>query len=353
MKHLWMFGMLMLLFVQSVPAQQSDTILYESGIVRVIIRANKDVPDDNNWVEPNLVPTTQNDMAKIKNMPFGGFTRLVKEEKQTVLHCYVNAGKDELTNLWLGGQETYIVDAQTGTRYKARGSYDAKVWDQNSSVKTKKGTLLDFPIYFPPLPSTVKRVKIFGVPTWNLRGAEVRLRRCEGRTYDSVPQLRQPQLETPAHNYSKDDMGTYACYKDVHLLAPMPEHTMAIWLTPEATYLAIAYELNWAREYFGVEPESAIYDDVTGKKYKLRRVQGLPMKEIFFIHGVVGDLYAMVLEFDPLPLSATSISYIEADSEPFYVWGADWKGHHYNDLSVDEMRDNQKRFGYYERKVVE
>ena len=353
MKHLWMFGMLMLLFVQSVPAQQSDTILYESGIVRVRIPANKDVPDDNNWVEPNLVPTTQNDMAKIKNMPFGGFTRLVKEEKQTVLHCYVNAGKDELTNLWLGGQETYIVDAQTGTRYKARGSYDAKVWDQNSSVKTKKGTLLDFPIYFPPLPSTVKRVKIFGVPTWNLRGAEVRLRRCEGRTYDSVPQLRQPQLETPAHNYSKDDMGTYACYKDVHLLAPMPEHTMAIWLTPEATYLAIAYELNWAREYFGVEPESAIYDDVTGKKYKLRRVQGLPMKEIFFIHGVVGDLYAMVLEFDPLPLSATSISYIEADSEPFYVWGADWKGHHYNDLSVDEMRDNQKRFGYYERKVVE
>ena len=353
MKHLWMFGMLMLLFVQSVPAQQSDTILYESGIVRVRIPANKDVPDDNNWVEPNLVPTTQNDMAKIKNMPFGGFTRLVKEEKQTVLHCYVNAGKDELTNLWLGGQETYIVDAQTGTRYKARGSYDAKVWDQNSSVKTKKGTLLDFPIYFPPLPSTVKRVKIFGVPTWNLRGAEVRLRRCEGRTYDSVPQLRQPQLEAPAHNYSKDDMGTYACYKDVHLLAPMPEHTMAIWLTPEATYLAIAYELNWAREYFGVEPESAIYDDVTGKKYKLRRVQGLPMKEIFFIHGVVGDLYAMVLEFDPLPLSATSISYIEADSEPFYVWGADWKGHHYNDLSVDEMRDNQKRFGYYERKVVE
>lgn len=345
--------MLMLLFVQSVPAQQSDTILYESGIVRVRIPANKDVPDDNNWVEPNLVPTTQNDMAKIKNMPFGGFTRLVKEEKQTVLHCYVNAGKDELTSLWLGGQETYIVDAQTGTRYKARGSYDAKVWDQNSSVKTQKGTLLDFPIYFPPLPSIVKRVKIFGVPTWNLRGAEVRLRRCERQTYDSVPQLRQPQLETPAHNYSKDDMGTYACYKDVHLLAPMPEHTMAIWLTPEATYLAIAYELNWAREYFGVEPESAIYDDVTGKKYKLRRVQGLPMKEIFFIHGVVGDLYAMVLEFDPLPLSATSISYIEADSEPFYVWGADWKGHHYNDLSVDEMRGNQKRFGYYERKVVE
>lgn len=353
MKHLWMFGMLMLLFVQSVPAQRSDTILYESGIVRVRIPANKDVPDDNNWVEPNSVPTTQNDMAKIKNMPFGGFFRLVEEEKQTVLHCYVNAGKDDLTGLWLGGQETYIIDAQTGTRYKARGSYDAKIWDQNSSVKTKKGTLLDFPIYFPPLPSTVKRVKIFGVPTWNLRGAEVRLRRCEGRTYDSVPQLRVPQLETPAHDYNKDDMGTYACYKDVHLLAPMPEHTMAIWLTPEATYLAIAYELNWAREYFGVEPESAIYDDVTGKKYKLRRVQGLPMKEIFFIHGVVGDLFAMVLEFEPLPLTATSISYIEADGEPFNAWGANWNGHHFNDLSVDEMRGNQKRFGYYERKVVE
>lgn len=31
MKYLWMFGMLMLLFVQNVPAQQSDTILCFGG----------------------------------------------------------------------------------------------------------------------------------------------------------------------------------------------------------------------------------------------------------------------------------------------------------------------------------
>lgn len=352
MKHLWMFGILMMLWSQTILAQQNDTILYESEVVRVEIPSNNDA-FDNNWVHPNPIPLEQKNVEKIKKMPFNGFVRLVKEEKQTVLHCYVCAGTDELVRLWLGGQDTYIVDTQTGTRYRARGSYDPRFWEQNSGVKTKKGTILDFPIYFPPLPSSVKYIKIYGVPAWNLRGRDVRLNRSKARAYDDVPHLRMPQLEKPALHYNKDDMSTYAWYKDAHLLAPMPEYTMAIWLTPEATYLAIAHELNWTQEYFSVEPKTVIVDNVTGKTYKLRKVQGLPMKDLFFIHGVSGDLFAMVLEFEPLPLKTVSINYIEADGEPFHVWGANWRGEQFYNLSVDEMRDNQKLFEYYERKIVE
>lgn len=352
MKHLWMLGILMMLWLQTISAEQSDTILYESGMMRVEIPSNNDAFDDN-WVAPNPVPANQRKGMKRKTMPFAGFVRLVKEEKQTVLHCYVCAGTDELVRLWLGGQDTYIVDSETGTRYKARGSYDPKLWEQNSGVKTKKGTILDFPIYFPPLPSSLKKIKIYGVPGWGFRGREVRLTSNGKRTYDEVPHLRVPQLEKPAHKYNKDDMDTYAWYKDAHLLAPMPEHTMAIWLTPKATYLAIAYELNWTQEYYGVEPKNVIVDNLTGKTYKLRKVQGLPMKDLFFIHGVSGDLFAMVLEFEPLPLKTVSINYIEADGEPFHVWGANWRGEQFYNLSVDEMRDNQKLFEYYERKIVE
>ena len=78
---------------------------------------------------------------------------------------------------------------------------------------------------------------------------------------------------------------------------------MAAWFTPETTYLAIAYELNWTKEYYGFQPGTVLVDNATGKKYKLRKVQGLPMKDLFFIHGVAGDMFAMVLEFEPLPIS--------------------------------------------------
>ena len=41
-----------------------------------------------------------------------------------------------------------------------------------------------------------------------------------------------------------------------------------------------------------------LVDNATGKKYKLRKLQGLPMKDLFFIYGVAGDIFAMMLEFE-------------------------------------------------------
>ena len=58
------------------------------------------------------------------------------------------------------------------------------------------------------------------------------------------------------------------------------------------------------------------------------------------------------LEFDPLPLDVSTITYVEPDGEPFNAWGANWTGSVKPDISVQELRDNQRLFEYYPRVVV-
>ncbi len=338
-----------------VSVNDPENVLLKMDYIR--LEAGRSVADfDGAWIEnPQRAVLSDEEAKMMKGRPFMGFAKLSDEGEQTVLHCYLVTGQDNMNNIWLGSDETYIVDVETGTRYKARGSYSPSLWGQTFGVKVPKGTMLDFPIYFPQLPKSVKKVKIYGVPNWSLRGwEEMWLRRKyeKADVYDTIPRLRIPTLEYPAHNYDKDNMDTYSCYDNPHLLAPMKEYTMAIWLTPETTYLAIAYELNWTKEYFSFEPGTVLVDNSTGKKYKLRKVQGLPMKDLFFIHGIAGDMVAMVLEFDPLPLSAANIDYLEADGEPFHVWGASWRGNHITNLPIPMLRENQAKFNYYERKIV-
>lgn len=313
---------------------------------------------ESNWIpNPQIVPVTKEGKKDLDKYPSFGSLIMAEEKGQTILHCLIYFTEKDPKGIWLGGDETYIVDVETGTRYKARGSYDSRMWGETFGVKIPKNTMLDFPIYFPSLPKSVKKIKIFGIPTWGQRGNEVitlyNIDNISADEYDTIPNLRVPRLSQPAHNYNKDDMGTYAVYTDAHLLAPMPEHTMAMWRTPDATYLAIAYELNWNQEYFGIQKGTVLVDDNTGKQYQLRETQGLPLGPLFFIRGVAGDMVAFVKVFEPLPLTTTSVSYHEPDGEPFHVWGASWRGEHYLNLSVSELRENQKKFNYYERVIVE
>lgn len=366
-----MYFILMLAILAMAPqygvAQKAQEIKIGCSVDNMVVLYNNasawvelvDQPNikENNWIQnPITNPLDSKAKKHFEDSPSSGILLLVEENGQTILHCSYYTTSKNMKGLWLGGDETYIVDVDTGTRYKARGSYDPKLWGQTFGVKAPKGTMLDFPIFFPALPKSVRRIKIYGVPKWGLRGNEViniYRRSMSPDGYDTIPNLRVPKLSQPAHNYNKDDMGTYAIYTDAHLLAPIPEHTMAMWRTPDATYLAIAYELNWNQEYFGIQKGTVLVDDNTGKQYKLRETQGLPLGPLFFIRGVAGDMVAFVKVFEPLPLTTTSVSYHEPDGEPFHVWGASWRGEHYLNLSVSELRENQKKFNYYERVIVE
>jgi hypothetical protein len=209
-------------------------------------------------------------------------------------------------------------------------------------------------------------VVVFGIPNWYLTGNKISIRQphdgsLDGTAYgyDAKPQFHKPRLlkEHMYENkpYDRQDWNTWKVLTDAHLIKPLQDGTMAMWLTPEATYLAVAYEQNWTREYWGFswgdERGDVLLDDA-GRQYKLREVQGIPQNEMFFMEGNAGDYLAYMMVFDPLPLDITTFTYIEPAGEPLVAWGANWEGSVKHNISVEELRKNQKLFEYHPREVV-
>ena len=186
--------------------------------------------------------------------------------------------------------------------------------------------MVDLKIFFAPLAETTKEVRIYGLPNWEMMGAPVTIRyQVSGKytnvmTYDTVPQFHKPLLEKEHMSenkpYDLQNWNTWKVMNDAHLIKPLRDGTMALWRTPEATYVAVGYEQNWTTEYFNFDQRTTIIDQ-TGQQYKLRKVLGLPLDEMFFMKGNAGDYVAFLLEFDPLPLDVSTITYVEPDGEPF------------------------------------
>ena len=286
--------------------------------------------------------------------------RLTEENNETVMHCYFRMPADEVTNLWLTSEETCIVDQETGAQYRIRRT-EPDTYRKHFTLRAKKGDVVDLKIFFAPLAETTKEVRIYGLPNWEMMGAPVTIRyQVSGKytnvmTYDTVPQFHKQLLEKEHMSenkpYDLQNWNTWKVMNDAHLIKPLRDGTMALWRTPEATYVAVGYEQNWTTEYFNFDQRTTMIDN-TGQQYKLRKVLGLPLDEMFFMKGNAGDYVAFLLEFDPLPLDVTTITYVEPDGEPFNAWGANWSGSVNPDISVQELRDNQRLFEYYPRVVV-
>ena len=177
----------------------------------------------------------------------------------------------------------------------------------------------------------------------------------EPLAFDTIPQLHKPIVHKEHMSedkpYDMQNWNTWKVMREAHLIKPLNDGTMALWRTPEATYLAIGYEQNWTTEYWSFGHDIKLLDNA-GRQYKIREVQGLPLDELFFMEGNAGDYVAYVLVFDPLPLSISAITYIEPEGEPFNAWGANWSGKVIPNLSIQQLRDNQKLFGYHPRIIV-
>ena len=285
--------------------------------------------------------------------------RLTDENNETVLHCYFTMPADEVTDMWLASEETCLVDQESGAQYRIRRT-EPETYRKHFTIKAKKGDVVDLKIFFAPLAETTKEVRIYGVPNWSMMGTPVTVRHEAFGTlvyqeYDTIPQLRKPRVEKEHMSedkpYDMQNWNTWKVMTDAHLIKPVKDETMALWRTPEATYLAIGYEQNWTTEYWSFERDIKLVDN-TGHQYKIREALGLPLDELFFMKGNSGDYVAYVLVFDPLPLDISTITYIEPEGEPFNAWGANWSGKVISNLSIQDLRENQKLFDYYPRVVV-
>ena len=282
--------------------------------------------------------------------------RLTEENGETVLHCYFPMPADEVSNLFLASEETCLVDQETGAQYRIRRT-EPDTYNKHFTVRAKKGDVLDLKIFFAPLPKTTKYLKIYGVSCWGMMGTPVEIGNQFYATvqyYDTIPQIRKPRVEKEHmwedKPYDMQNWNTWKVMTDAHLIKPLKDGTMALWRTPEATYLAIGYEQNWTTEYWSFGHDTKLIDN-RGHQYKIREVQGLPLDELFFMKGNAGDYVAFLLVFDPLPLEETFATYIVPEGEPFNAWGADWSGQ-VLPLNIQQLRANQKLFKYQPRIIV-
>ena len=297
------------------------------------------------------------EMANMPDQPFVPLSwRLTEENGETVLHCYFPMPADEVSNLFLASEETCLVDQETGAQYRIRRT-EPDTYNKHFTVRAKKGDVLDLKIFFAPLPKTTKYLKIYGVSCWGMMGTPVEIGNQFYATvqyYDTIPQIRKPRVEKEHmwedKPYDIQNWNTWKVMTDAHLIKPLKDGTMAMWRTPEATYLAIGYEQNWTAEYWSFEHDTKLIDN-RGHQYKIREVQGLPLDESFFMKGNAGDYVAFLLVFDPLPLEETFATYIVPEGEPFNAWGADWSGQ-VLPLNIQQLRANQKLFKYQPRIIV-
>ena len=296
------------------------------------------------------------DMANMAIIPYMPMKwTLTDEGKKTVLHCYFMMKADVVTNLWLGNAETTILDKETGIIYQAQSTIPERCYNKVFAVKGKEGTVLDLQIVFPRLPENAKDLAIYGVPNWYMRGTDVKQASMIAEEnlpdYDSSPNIHLAHKVKDAENYNKNKHDSWAVYNDAHTIKPVKEKTMALWRTPETTFLAIATEQNWLREYYGRGGNTVLMDE-RGNQYKCKGVMGYPNNDMFWVEGYSGDYFAIVLMFEPLPLNVGTFTYISPDGEPFEMWGADWEGEVIPNLEVSQLRKNQKLFDYRPRVVV-
>lgn len=306
---------------------------------------------------------SDNEFFKADNYPadvslVSFWLELEEENNETVMHCYMKMPADTVTNFWLASDETGIVDYETGTHYRAQRCEPADAWYKYFSFTAPKDSIVDFKVYFPRLRPNVRTISIYGLPNWYMRGGTAftlsnkqNKKTALPQKYDKKPKFHTPTLVRPAKDYSKNNSGSWSVYKDAHLIKPTEEGTLAMWRTPEATYIAVAHEQNWLREYMGVEKGGMLIDN-QGRQYQLQALQDYPLGEIYWVEGYSGDFIATLKIFEPLPLDVETITYYEPDGEPFSAWGANWKGTIEKGLDVQTLRENQKLFEYKKRDII-
>lgn len=176
--------------------------------------------------------------------------------------------------------------------------------------------------------------------------------------YDTVPVFHAPRLLSPAKNYDEQDYNTFAVYDNPHTVAMCPAENplekMAIWCTPEATYLAIVDEQKWTRMYYHTSSKNYLRDCLTGECFPIRELLYYPMDQTYWIEGVAGEWACRVLVFPPLPKKCTHIDIMSGAPELKKIEGTTgWrKRNDYQNVSVAALQLQQSIATYRKTVIV-
>ena len=278
---------------------------------------------------------------------------LVREQGQVVMHTYLQVPNYVFRFPGLGSDATYFVDAETGIHYRARGTYDDRLWGTPIGVKAPEGTIVDFPIYFPNLPETTSEIYVYGMPLLK-NGTKIHFASHVNEAANTItyktPNIRIPRKVEKKIVISDDD--TCDVYTDAHLVKPTIQDNVAMWLTEEKTYFGVALEMRKNLQDFYIPSDIYIIDEETQMAYNVQAVQGLPLDKKFYIEGVAGDWIAIVLEFAPIdPMNVTFV-WMEDDTDIRFTPMMPKTRYHSN-VFYTKLLNNKPLFEYFERKIVE
>lgn len=164
-------------------------------------------------------------------------------------------------------------------------------------------------------------------------------------------------LSKPEH-YDKLDYNTFPVFDMKHTIAPIKgkrlQDKLAIWPTPEATYVVMANKQLWNMMYFRNSSKMFIRDRKTGKEYPTRETIGLPMDTTYWVKGVPGEWFAIVKVFPPLPASCTHIDIEGEKKKQEYIPNTTGWSNPYRviNVSIQELLDNQEKMKFWETVIV-
>lgn len=259
--------------------------------------------------------------------------------------------------VWLGGDETFILDMATGVRYAATEAMRGAKLNAYNVIYNHKGDYIRFQIKFPKMKMYVDRdisktfVKIYGVPEAGLVGGQeycledircVKLfdwSRFPELNYspltaynDSEPVLKQPRIVSRPAHYVYTDTATYTVYTDLPKVYPltqreMEDNSVAFWTTPSATYVTQIVEIKHFRTVFGFNKNCVQisipndFDDNTEPTIESLYTTPFPSVPAiepvstapypsegnFIVEATPGDFVVFTMEFPPLPIGTNDV----------------------------------------------
>lgn len=176
--------------------------------------------------------------------------------------------------------------------------------------------------------------------------------------YDTVPVFHAPCLLSPAKDYDSQDYNTFAVYTNPHTVAMCPAENplekIAIWCTPEATFLVFVDEQKWTKMYYHTSSKNYLRDSFTGECFPIREILYYPLDQTYWIEGVPGEWACRVLVYPPLPKKCTHIDIMSGTQELKKIKGTTgWrKRNDYLNVNVAALQIQQFIAAYKETVVV-